>query len=76
MKRCYVCGVEKPFQEFNPSKKKPDGLQAKCRVCQAEYAARWYVANRDKVLQDTSRWQKKNPAKKRAIQKRYRDKKK
>lgn len=42
-KRCSTCQVMRPLSEFNRRRQAPDGLQARCRACSAE----WYLANKD-----------------------------
>jgi len=37
MKRCGKCGQWKPKSEFNKDKNRKDGLQNRCKQCQAEY---------------------------------------
>lgn len=33
MKRCSTCGETKPLAEFQKNKKRPDGLQERCKTC-------------------------------------------
>lgn len=44
MKRCRVCGVERPQSAFNAETREPDGLSPRCRPCDnaksRAYAAR------------------------------------
>lgn len=47
MQKCYVCGVAKPFTEFNKNKTRKSGYANKCRDCQKKYHAEWYENNRD-----------------------------
>lgn len=37
MKRCYLCKLEKPLDEFHKCATRKDGLQTKCIPCQREY---------------------------------------
>ena len=61
LKRCSKCGEDKPTD---------DGRRwrwNKCPDCVKEYQGayhqKWYLANRDKVLEGISQWQKENPEK-------------
>lgn len=38
-KRCSRCGLEKPRTEFHKARHSKDGLNGRCRVCDAEYKA-------------------------------------
>ena len=57
MKTCNKCKVQKDLSGFSKDKAKKDGLQAKCKACNAEYKkenreavgakdAKWYQENR------------------------------
>jgi len=43
MRVCTGCGIEKPHDAFNKCKSKRDGLQSRCKACEAAY----YAANRE-----------------------------
>jgi len=54
LKRCSRCKSEKPKSEFYRNRKKPDGRQNCCIVCQKYYHnSEWYVKNREKRIRDT-----------------------
>jgi len=36
MKKCYKCGLEKPFELFDKNKAKPDGRSTECKQCRKE----------------------------------------
>ncbi len=36
MKKCYKCGLEKPFELFDKNKAKPDGYATECKQCRKE----------------------------------------
>jgi hypothetical protein len=46
-KRCSRCDEEKPLDEFNLNKGKPDGRRSECRSCQATWRRAHYEANRE-----------------------------
>lgn len=48
MKHCPGCGVTKPPADFSKWSKGKDGLQPRCRVCQAAYSRAWFEANRER----------------------------
>lgn len=45
-KRCARCGEEKPRADFSRNRNYPDGLQYRCKACDATYRA----ANREKIV--------------------------
>lgn len=50
MKTCTRCGDEKPLDEYYRDKSKRGGHGTRCKVCHAEQAAKYYAANREKVI--------------------------
>jgi Type I restriction enzyme R protein N terminus (HSDR_N) len=55
------CGLTKPLTEFSRDRRSSDGRQSRCKECnatyhaahaaqRAEYQAKWYAANREKVI--------------------------
>ena len=44
MKRCCTCKQEKPFSDFQACRSNGDGLQKRCRPCQAQASAAWWVS--------------------------------
>lgn len=78
MKICTSCKVEKPINDFSPSKKGLFGVQAKCKPCYAElmrtrreidptynreYSKRYCKENRKQVLAYNREYRKNNPDK-------------
>jgi hypothetical protein len=76
MKKCNVCEVEKPYENFTKEKLAKDGYKNKCKECinriskekyalnpeaRREYEAKWRTANIDKCKSKTYRWREKNP---------------
>ena len=45
MKRCTRCKTEKSEEEFSRDRSRPDGLDARCRVCKNEMNTTWRRAN-------------------------------
>jgi len=60
MKRCTKCHIDKVVLEFGKNKTRPDGLQSQCKQCRSKY----YIENREKILEGMSRNYYKNRAKK------------
>lgn len=42
MKRCCTCKIERPIADFQRLASQPDGLQKRCRGCQAAASAAWW----------------------------------
>lgn len=87
-KWCCNCDTTKPLDAFNRHKKKPDGRQTFCRVCQraqygknkdvllkqmSERQAKAYRENPQKFLEKNRRWKAANRSKVSAMNKRYRE---
>jgi len=53
-KRCSGCGETKALSEFNRERRRKDGHQRVCRVCQAIYHKRYYTTHKKK-MQDRSK---------------------
>ena len=49
MKRCSVCGVEKPLSEFHKQKQSKDGHRSQCKPCNTERASRWSRENKERI---------------------------
>lgn len=56
MKKCNVCGVNKPQNEFYKDKSKPDGLEYKCKECSKSNARKWQSNNPDKKKENQNKW--------------------
>lgn len=68
MKVCTKCGVEKELTEFHLAKLGAQGRSARCRPCTAAASREHFVANRDRIL-DQSRTYKRAIAAKLAAEK-------
>jgi len=60
MKKCTRCKIEKSFDEFSKDKNKKDGLQYKCKLCNREYAKKYYVNNKENLLDYRSNYRNNN----------------
>lgn len=49
-KRCSVCGVEKPVEEFHCKSKAKDGRRDRCKVCAATYHRQHYTKNKQRYI--------------------------
>jgi len=45
MKKCKICQVEKPINEFYKNSRSKDGLHSKCKKCKLAYEQYWYKIN-------------------------------
>lgn len=51
MKKCSVCDITKPLQEFVKNRAKPDGYQTECKSCRKIRMAEYYRKNREIYLE-------------------------
>lgn len=49
-KRCPSCKITKPLSEWGKDRHRKDGLNSKCKACDADHAAAYYAKNRDRIL--------------------------
>lgn len=47
MKKCSICKVEKPLDEFNNNSQRKDGKQNKCKSCSRQVSKKHYNATKD-----------------------------
>ena len=47
-KKCTKCGEVKPLDEFSKNSRNNDGLNYRCRECDAVYQREWRSKNREK----------------------------
>jgi NAD-dependent SIR2 family protein deacetylase len=71
MKRCTKCGQEKPPTELRRDRSRKDGRYPQCRACEKE----WRTAKAERLKAYHRAWSRTNPEKKRAHDRRYRQKK-
>jgi hypothetical protein len=67
LKRCTKCGDEKPRAEFSRDRSRKGGRYPQCKAC----VQRWHGENAEQLADYHRRWQRANPEKKRAQQRRY-----
>jgi Recombination endonuclease VII len=60
MKRCRVCGTEKPLTEFYREKTARNGYRPECKSCTSTRRKLWYKANRDREIERVRAWQRAN----------------
>jgi hypothetical protein len=86
VKTCTLCKTEKPIADFFKAAREKDGLQHRCKACDAKTGAayraanaekdrqrhaKYHAANKAKLNKKTSDWQKKNRDKCRARSRKY-----
>ena len=60
VKICSECGAVKPLDEFVKNKECKDGREPKCKSCRKEYFKKYYVKNRDEILENQKKYYVKN----------------
>lgn len=53
MKTCLRCRTPKPLDDFHRNKNVKDGRSKVCKICCSKYGKRYYVKNKEKILQQT-----------------------
>ena len=54
-KRCNMCKVVKPLEDFHRASGSPDGRQYKCKPCVRLYKIKWEADNADRVREQRRR---------------------
>lgn len=70
MKKCTICGCDKPYSEFHKQASRPDGYGNWCKPCKKVKKSEQYMASREQVLARVAAYRKENPEKVRAAKKR------
>lgn len=72
MKKCTLCGIEKPETEywFNKAKNR---IAPECRPCAAKRRAAWKARNAERVKQKNREWQLANPDRVKTAQERWKE---
>ena len=52
-KKCSVCGLEKPHNEFHVKRSNKDGLNVRCKACQSAYFKKYYSIPKNKTKINT-----------------------
>ena len=60
-KQCRKCGETKSADQFSKDSKKSDGLCWCCKACQAAYAHKRYLENKDHILEQERKWRERRP---------------
>lgn len=60
MKKCTICGVEKPLDMFNFRKGAKDGRRADCMDCKRSRDAAYRELNKEKINEQIREWYEKN----------------
>lgn len=60
MKTCSRCGETKARTEFNRDRSRGDGLQGRCRSCEAERNAAYHAANKERIAERDAQWREAN----------------
>jgi len=60
MKTCNKCGEAKPITEFHIKKTSKDGRIGVCRECKNNYSKRYYIENKDKIIEYQEEYRRSN----------------
>lgn len=58
-KKCYVCKIIKPANQFHKCKKRKDGIEYKCKKCKSDYNSKFYTGNK-KHIEKSKEYNKRN----------------
>lgn len=70
MKKCTICGCDKPYSEFHKQASRPDGYGNWCKPCKKVKKAEQYQASREQVLARVAGYRAENQEKVREAKKR------
>jgi 5-methylcytosine-specific restriction endonuclease McrA len=73
-KLCKYCGIAKSISDFYKRAASKDGLGFKCKKCSLDYGANRYIANRQHIIQKSTKWNSDNKERRRQIVKKSDDK--
>lgn len=71
LKRCTVCQVDKPLNEFNRQAANKDGLRYDCKECCAARNVERYTLKKAVIVDKVKNWQAANPEKIKAHKAKY-----
>lgn len=60
MKKCTKCKLSKDINEFGPTKSTKTGLMSWCRSCCREYGRNHYKQNSERLIKQTTEYNRKN----------------
>jgi len=63
---CFKCKAEKPLSDFAKHPTGKYGVSTTCRICKSIYRKKYYLLNKDKETEQSTKWAKENAHKKRA----------
>lgn len=69
-KICSTCKVEKNLDAFGKRTQAKDGRRYQCKECEAKSFDKYRIKNKKTLAEKLAKWQKENPEKRRAGQKR------
>ena len=72
-KTCTKCKQEQPVAAFSKGKGNKDGLQSRCKKCDAAFCKAWYEDNKEKRAASNKAWYEDNKEKKAASYKAWRE---
>ena len=72
MKRCRICGLSKPFDDFYKNKLGRDGLRPECRECNLAARRAKYAADPTPYIARVKKWQQENSERLNAYRRDYR----
>lgn len=59
-KTCYICQTEKSYLEFSKQSAAKDGLAHYCKICAQEKSKKRYIANTERMKEQSRNWAKNN----------------
>lgn len=71
IKFCSRCNCTKPLDSFGIRKSNPDGRQLWCIPCLKEYNGAYYLANKERLKENVSKWVSENREVSKAIKKKW-----
>jgi DNA-directed RNA polymerase subunit M/transcription elongation factor TFIIS len=60
LKRCHACGEVLPVSSFSSDRKRKDGLNDKCKACQAKYSKEYRDSHKELLRESKKRSYEKN----------------
>ena len=72
-KICTKCGVEKGVDAFALERRGRFGVSSKCKICEKEYAAAYYIKNKKRINAMNKLWSEGNSSKFLEYTRRYRE---
>ena len=71
IKRCSKCGIHKFTSLFTKELKSKDGHSSKCKECCHQYNQERYKLKKEKLIAQSSNWNKENPEKVKNYKRRF-----